>query len=141
MFDVGFSELVVIALLALIVLGPKRLPEVARTAGRWMAKVRHFVSEVRHDLDREMRNAEILELQKLKQELDETKRLMQETSNRVMQQAGIVDSEASLIDATASTPALAATPAPKQRATRKRTAKKKRATKSVTKSHGRTRFR
>ncbi len=88
MFDIGFSELVLIALLALIVLGPKRLPEAARTAGRWMAKLRHFVSEVRHDLDRELRNAEIMELQKLKHELDDTRRIMAETSSSVMQKIG-----------------------------------------------------
>jgi sec-independent protein translocase protein TatB len=92
MFDVGFSELFVIALVALIVLGPKRLPEVARAAGRWMAKIRRFVSDVKQDFDREMRNAELTELHQLKQDLDETRRMMEDTSGRLMQQIGDVPS-------------------------------------------------
>ena len=89
MFDVGFSELVVIALVALIVLGPKRLPEVARTAGQWLARFRRFVSDVKQDFDREMQHADLAELHKLKQELDETRRTMEEASSRLMQQASI----------------------------------------------------
>jgi sec-independent protein translocase protein TatB len=123
MFDIGFSELVLVALLALVVLGPKRLPEAARTAGKWMAKLRNFVSEVRHDLDREMRNAEILELQKLKQELDDTRRVMEETSGNIMQKIGAVAHEEPSIGGTqASTPASASTlkrPAKKSRTKKK----------------------
>jgi sec-independent protein translocase protein TatB len=89
MFDIGFSELVVIALVALIVLGPKRLPEVARTAGQWLARFRRFVSDVKQDFDRELQHADLAELQKLKQELDETRRVVEETSSRLVQQATI----------------------------------------------------
>lgn len=89
MFDVGFSELVVIALVALIVLGPKRLPEVARTAGQWVARFRRFVAEVKSDFDRELERADLQELRQLKQELDDTRRLMEETSSKLMQQAQI----------------------------------------------------
>jgi sec-independent protein translocase protein TatB len=85
MFDIGFSELVLIALLALILLGPKRLPEVARAAGKGLARVRHFVNSVKSDLDAEMRNAEILELEKLKRELDETRRVFQESSGKMLE--------------------------------------------------------
>jgi sec-independent protein translocase protein TatB len=84
MFDIGFSELVVIGLIALIVLGPKRLPEVARTAGRWLGKLRRFVSEVKQDLDREIHHEELAELRKLKQELDATRSLMQDTSGELV---------------------------------------------------------
>src|SRR3989304_4556407 len=52
MFDIGFSELVVIGLIALIVLGPKRLPEVARTAGKWMGQLRRFLADGKLDLGR-----------------------------------------------------------------------------------------
>lgn len=85
MFDIGFSELVLIALLALILLGPKRLPEVARAAGKGLARVRHFVNSVKSDLDAELRNAEIMELQKLKQELDETRRVLQDSSGKLLE--------------------------------------------------------
>lgn len=80
MFDIGFSELVVIGLIGLVVLGPKRLPEVARTAGRWLGKLRRFVSDVKQDLDREVNAAELAELRKLRDELNSTRRLMQDTS-------------------------------------------------------------
>jgi sec-independent protein translocase protein TatB len=80
MFDLGFSELVVIGLIALIVLGPKRLPEVARTAGRWMGQLRHFISNVKQDLDREIHQDELAELRKLRDELDSTRNLMRSTS-------------------------------------------------------------
>jgi len=80
MFDVGFSELVVIGLIALIVLGPKRLPEVARTAGKWMGQLRRFINNVKQDLDREIHQDELAELRKLREELDSTRNLMQSAS-------------------------------------------------------------
>jgi sec-independent protein translocase protein TatB len=80
MFDIGFSELVVIGLIALIVLGPKRLPEVARTAGKWMGQLRRFINNVKQDLDREIHQDELAELRKLREELDSTRNLMQSTS-------------------------------------------------------------
>jgi sec-independent protein translocase protein TatB len=85
MFDIGFSELVVIGLIALIVLGPKRLPEVARTAGRWMAQLRRFVADVKSDLDREINNGDLTELRRLKQELSDTRQMMQNTSGDLLQ--------------------------------------------------------
>jgi len=85
MFDVSFSELLLIALVALIVLGPQRLPEVARTAGQWLGKLRRFVSDVKQDLDREMNQSELAELRKLKAELDDTRRVMEDASQRLLQ--------------------------------------------------------
>lgn len=90
MFDVGFSELVVIAIVALVFLGPKQLPEVARTAGRWLARFRRFVSDVKQDFDRELQHADLAELHKLKQELEETRRTIEETSSRLMHDATTV---------------------------------------------------
>ena len=73
MFDVAFSELVVIGIVALIVLGPKRLPEVARTAGRWMGKIRNFVESAKRDMNAELRRDELAELRQVKDQLIETK--------------------------------------------------------------------
>lgn len=73
MFDVGFSELVVIGLVALLVLGPKRLPEVARTAGRWMGQFRRFADGVRQDFQSEINAAEFNELRKIKEELNQAR--------------------------------------------------------------------
>lgn len=85
MFDVGLSELLVIGLVALIVIGPKRLPEVARAAGRWAGRLRRFVSGVKQDLDRELHQTELSDLHKLRQELDETQRAVEAGSGRLMQ--------------------------------------------------------
>ena len=54
MFDIGFSELVVVGIVALLVIGPERLPKVARTAGLWVGRARRFVSSVKADIDREI---------------------------------------------------------------------------------------
>lgn len=54
MFDVGFSELVVIGVVALVVIGPDRLPRAARTAGLWMGRARRFVSSVKADIERDL---------------------------------------------------------------------------------------
>ncbi|MEW6646770.1 MAG: Sec-independent protein translocase protein TatB [Pseudomonadota bacterium] len=59
MFDVGFWELVVIGIVALLVLGPERLPVVARTVGLWYGKARYFVGTVKADIDRELKAEEL----------------------------------------------------------------------------------
>lgn len=84
MFDVGFSELVVIAIVALVVLGPKRLQEVARTTGRWTARLRRFVEDVKRDVDREMRQEDLAELRKVQQEIGETRQLFEQTASSTL---------------------------------------------------------
>lgn len=54
MFDIGFWELTVIGVVALLVIGPERLPRVARTAGLWLGRARRFVGTVKADIDREI---------------------------------------------------------------------------------------
>lgn len=113
MFDVGFSELVLIALLALIVLGPKRLPEVARTAGHWLGRLRRFMSDVKQDLDKELHSAELAELRKLKQELDDTRRIIEESSGELYQSVtqSADASKSPTIAPPATTPTIATEPA------------------------------
>jgi sec-independent protein translocase protein TatB len=71
MFDVGFSEIVVIAVVALIVIGPERLPKVARTLGHMFGRLQRYVNEVKADINREM---ELDELRKLKTEVQSAAR-------------------------------------------------------------------
>ncbi len=59
MFDVGFQELALIGVIALIVVGPERLPGMARTVGVWVGKIRHYVSHVKDDIEREIRAEEL----------------------------------------------------------------------------------
>ena len=54
MFDIGFSELIVIALVALIVIGPERLPKVARTVGALLGRAQRYVNDVKTDIQREV---------------------------------------------------------------------------------------
>ncbi|MBI5922125.1 MAG: twin-arginine translocase subunit TatB [Betaproteobacteria bacterium] len=63
MFDVGFSELVVIALVALIVIGPERLPKVARTIGILLGRLQRYVNDVKSDINREIQLDELKKLQ------------------------------------------------------------------------------
>jgi sec-independent protein translocase protein TatB len=59
MFDVGFSELVLVAIVALLVLGPERLPKVARVAGMWVGRARRTLSSVKQEIDRELKAEEL----------------------------------------------------------------------------------
>ena len=66
MFDIGFSELMVIAVVALIVVGPERLPRVARMAGHLLGRLQRYVGDVKADINREI---QLEELRKLEAEL------------------------------------------------------------------------
>lgn len=61
MFDIGFWELGLLAVIGLIVLGPERLPAVARTVGLWVGRARGYVRGVTDELDREVRIREVRE--------------------------------------------------------------------------------
>jgi len=81
MFDIGFSEILIIAVVAILVVGPKEFPVLVRTIGRWMGRARAVAGEVRSEFQRELakteeltrrieRESEIAELHKV---VDETK--------------------------------------------------------------------
>ncbi len=81
MFDVGFWELAVIMIVALLVIGPERLPLVARTVGLWLGRARSAFNSVKADIDRELRADELktmltkqVEAPELKQFRDELTR-------------------------------------------------------------------
>ena len=63
MFDFSFGEIAVIGAVALVVLGPERLPKVARTVGDWVGKAQRYVNQVKGDINREMELAELKKLQ------------------------------------------------------------------------------
>ena len=99
MFDIGWSEMAVIALLLLIVIGPKELPTMLRTVGRYVRKARMLTRDFQHSLDEMAREAE----------LDEAKKTIQSASTMNLQRSfedavdpeGEVKSEARALDATA----------------------------------------
>lgn len=79
MFDIGFSELVLIALVALVVLGPERLPKAARLAGMWLRKARTHWNAVKDELERELASEELK--RSLKQAQDAAAHLQAEVEN------------------------------------------------------------
>lgn len=79
MFDIAFSELIVVALVALIVIGPERLPKLARTAGHLWGRVQRYVTTVKNDISNEMDLEAARKLQdNIRQHVDEVERSMQE---------------------------------------------------------------
>jgi sec-independent protein translocase protein TatB len=68
MFDIGFSELLVIGVVALIVIGPERLPRVARTLGHLAGRLQRYVSDVKTDISREM---ELEDLRKMRDSMQQ----------------------------------------------------------------------
>ncbi len=76
MFDVGFSELVMVGLVALLVIGPERLPKAARIAGFWLGKARTTVANVKAEIKQELHAEEmrqlLLEQQSIANELQKT---------------------------------------------------------------------
>ncbi len=88
MFDVGFWEIAIILVVALLVVGPERLPRLARTVGLWVGKGRRFVQTVKADVDRELAAEELkktlakqADIPELFDIIDETKQTLKETSS------------------------------------------------------------
>ena len=85
MFDIGFWELGLIAVIALMILGPERLPRVARKAGMWVGKMKSMVNEVKTNINEELRMEELNALkqagQDLKKDLDMTKKELGSVGN------------------------------------------------------------
>jgi sec-independent protein translocase protein TatB len=87
MFDIGFGQLVAIALVALLVIGPQRLPKVARTLGHLFGRMQRYVNDVKADISREM---ELEELRKLQASVEEA---AQSINRSVSQQLNETESE------------------------------------------------
>ena len=88
MFDIGFTEVTLIAVIGLLVIGPERLPRVAREIGLWVGRLRRYVAQVRADIEREVRADEIRELvnkpaQELKQAIKDTEKTIKEEEKKL----------------------------------------------------------
>ncbi|MDP2246957.1 MAG: Sec-independent protein translocase protein TatB [Nitrosomonadales bacterium] len=68
MFDIAFTELVIVAIVALIVIGPEKLPKVARTLGSLAGRMQRYVATVKHDIEREL---QLDDLKKLQQDIQQ----------------------------------------------------------------------
>ena len=85
MFDVGFWELAIIAAIALLVIGPERLPKAARTAGLWVGRARRMVTDVKADIDREIREGDLAELKKAGEELKKTQSALESAGAEIIE--------------------------------------------------------
>lgn len=88
MFDAGFTEILLILVIALLVVGPERLPGVARKVGLWVGKARAYFNSVRSDIERELRADELKQiLAKQEQEIQQLRNMMQDTGQELEKQA------------------------------------------------------
>jgi sec-independent protein translocase protein TatB len=83
-FDIGFSEMMLIGLVALVVIGPERLPKVARTVGTMLGRMQRYVNDVKAEVEREMR---IEEIRKLQGNIEEQARSLERTVTTEMNEA------------------------------------------------------
>lgn len=81
MFEIGFSEILMVGLVALLVIGPEKLPKVARMAGFWVAKSKRMVASVKQEINEEFQAEELRQSLKNKSGLNEFQKLIDDTSN------------------------------------------------------------
>lgn len=108
MFDISFFELLVIAVVALIVIGPERLPTVARTLGHLFGRMQRYVNDVKADISREM---ELEELKKLRSTMEDAARSMRDSVDSVNKEVAEAEGELNRL-AQSAQPAPAAQPDP-----------------------------
>lgn len=120
MFDMGFLELLLISIIALIVLGPERLPKAARTVGLWIAKAKQGFESVKTEIDRELKVQELQQqikaqkeqleqdsgLSDLKESISESRSILEENANSILNESNsisnqIIDSAKDLSDGSA----------------------------------------
>lgn len=81
MFDFGFSEIVLIFIVALLVIGPERLPRVARTAGLWLGRLRSFVQTVKADIDQELATEDLKRQLREAKDMTQVREIIEEADN------------------------------------------------------------
>lgn len=80
MFEVGFSEILMVALVALLVIGPEKLPKVARMAGFWVAKTRRAITAVKQEINEEFQAEELRQALKNRTGVDDFQKLLDDAS-------------------------------------------------------------
>jgi len=98
MFDIGFSEILVIAVIALIVMGPERLPQALRSCALWFGRIRQQYRSVRSDLENEMGIDDVrrqLHNENILKDLKEAKENFEETGNEIQSTIDSSDPEQS----------------------------------------------
>jgi len=99
MFDIGFWELSIIGVVALVIVGPERLPGLARTAGLWVGKGRRMLSDVKRDIDREIKTSEMADLNALKKDFEDAGKEVQKAGETIKSESGVDDLKNTFKDA------------------------------------------
>ena len=81
MFEVGFSEILMVGLVALLVIGPEKLPKFARMAGFWVAKSRRMIANVKQEINEEFQAEELRQMLKNKSGINELQQIVEDTTN------------------------------------------------------------
>jgi sec-independent protein translocase protein TatB len=111
MFDMGFTEMMLIGIVALVVIGPERLPGVARTAGKYVGRLKRFMTTVKADVEQELRADELRQiLSDQQKELNSLKDTISEAGRSIKEDANVVDAVSS-DSAVAAAPAVETVPA------------------------------
>ncbi len=87
MFDIGFWEMVMIGLVSLLVIGPERLPKVARTVGGWVGKAQRYVQTVKSDIQREFDADDLMRM------MEEQKKTIEQLQSNIQQNASSIAHE------------------------------------------------
>jgi sec-independent protein translocase protein TatB len=88
MFDVGFWELVMIGVVALVVVGPERLPRMARIAGLWLGRARRVLGSVKAEIDRELKAEELREILRKQAESNPLETILEEPRGKALGAVG-----------------------------------------------------
>jgi sec-independent protein translocase protein TatB len=112
MFDIGWSELMVIAVVAVVVIGPKDLPKAMRTVGRWSGKMRRMARDFQSQFNEALREAELDEVKKEVQSLAKIDPLAEVKSDLKKVETSVAADLAKNIPATAAAAPAAIAPAP-----------------------------
>ena len=92
MFDMGFTEMMLIGIVALIVIGPERLPAVARTVGKYFGRLKRFMTTVKADVEQELRADELREiLAQQQQQLNSLKDTINDAGREIEKEASALD--------------------------------------------------
>ncbi len=83
MFDIGFWEIAIIGVVALLVVGPERLPALARTTGLYVGRMRRFINQVKQDVESELHAQELKDLAKKPDGIDDVYEMLEETKGEL----------------------------------------------------------
>ncbi len=94
MFDFGFWELAIVMVVALLVVGPERLPALAGQVGKWVGKARRMIANIQSDIESEIKAAELKEiLEKQQGEIGELKEMLKDTKKEIEEELVIEEDE------------------------------------------------